>query len=199
MTDFKHYSRKGLSEMRPYQLGESLSHINVSTEDMSLPSLVGGMVARNPKDHNDQWYVAKKYFDDNLQETEFPVPGCPTGSCQDTNKRGFNTLELGTHYELPIYRVVDGKGIEETGEVHNLMFVRGSKLKDENVEKREGTLHEHLLSAMITDLKYKNGLVPSRETATAITNLEQALHWLEEREHARKAAGVVGTYKVHKS
>jgi hypothetical protein len=25
------------------------------------------MVARNPKDHNDQWYVAKAYFEDNLE------------------------------------------------------------------------------------------------------------------------------------
>jgi hypothetical protein len=114
-------------------------------------------------------------------------------------KRAFNTVEQGTHYELPVYKVVDGKGIEETGSVVHLKFVRGSKLKDEDVEKREGTLHEHLLSAMINDLKFKNGLLPSRETACAITNLEQALHWLEEREHAREAAGVLGTYQPHKS
>lgn len=113
-------------------------------------------------------------------------------------KRGFNTVELGTHYELPVYEVIDGKGIQETGAVLTINFVRGSKLKDEDVEKREGTLHEHLLSAMIHDLKFKNSLLPSRETATAITNLEQALHWLEEREHARQAQGVVGTYKPHK-
>jgi len=114
-------------------------------------------------------------------------------------KRAFNTIENGTHYQLPIYRVEDGKGIVETGETLDIKFVRGSKLKNEDVEKREGTLHEHLLSAMISDLKFKNVLVPSRETATAITNLEQALHWLEEREHARTAAGVIGTYKPHQS
>lgn len=26
-----------------------------------------GMVARNPKNHADQWYVARKYFEDNLE------------------------------------------------------------------------------------------------------------------------------------
>jgi len=26
-----------------------------------------GYIARNPKNHNDLWYVAKKYFDDNLE------------------------------------------------------------------------------------------------------------------------------------
>lgn len=111
------------------------------------------------------------------------------------NKRAFHTVEQGTHYELPVYRVVDGKGIEETGETHPIKFVRGSKLKDEDVEKREGTLHEHLLSCMIEDLKFKSSLVPSRETSIVITKLEEARHWLEEREKAREAAGVLGTYQ----
>lgn len=115
------------------------------------------------------------------------------------NKRAFHTVENGTLYELPIYRVADGKGIEETGEVHSLMFVRGSKLGSENVEKREGTLHEHLLSAMIHDLQYKNSLVPSKETAMTITCLQEARHWQEERQLARDAEGVSGTYKPTKS
>lgn len=114
-------------------------------------------------------------------------------------KRGFKTVEKGTRYELPVYRVVDGKGIEETGETLSLKFVRGSKLADENVEKREGTLHEHLLSCMIEDLKFKMSLVPSDETKLVVTHLQEAQHWLEEREKARTAAGVVGTYQPHKS
>jgi hypothetical protein len=35
----------------------------LSKEDFEL-----GYVARNPKNHKDMWYVAKKYFDDNLEE-----------------------------------------------------------------------------------------------------------------------------------
>lgn len=116
-----------------------------------------------------------------------------------SNKRAFKTVEQGTHYELPVYKVVDGKGIEETSETHAIRFVRGSKVLEENVEKREGTLHEHLLSCMIEDLKFKNTLVPSRETALVITHLQEAQHWLEKRENARSAAGVVGTYQTHKS
>lgn len=116
-----------------------------------------------------------------------------------TNKRAFNTVEQGTHYQIPVYEVVDGKGIEETGELLDIKFVRGSKLKDEDVEKRTGTLHEHLLSVMIEDLKFKNGLVPSRETSLVITHLQEAQHWLEERTNAREAAGVLGTYKPHQS
>ena len=63
---WKQYKRKGLSEMRPYVKGEDLSKISVSGVDN--PEQDMGYVARNPKNHEDQWYVAKKYFDDNLEE-----------------------------------------------------------------------------------------------------------------------------------
>lgn len=61
---WKQYKRKGLSEMRPYIPGEDLSAVSVSKEDKPEP---GGMIARNPKNHADQWYVSKKYFEDNLE------------------------------------------------------------------------------------------------------------------------------------
>lgn len=64
MSEFKKYVRKGFSEMRSYAPGEDLS--NVSVSDTDTPEL-GGMIARNPKNHADQWYVAKKYFEDNLE------------------------------------------------------------------------------------------------------------------------------------
>lgn len=66
MTDWKKYKRKGLSEMRPYVKGEDLSKVSVSKEDQ--PETDMGMIARNPKNNSDQWYVARKYFDDNLEE-----------------------------------------------------------------------------------------------------------------------------------
>jgi hypothetical protein len=63
-TEWKQYKRKGLSEMRPYVVGEDLTGISVSQADTPEE---GGMIARNPKNHADQWYVAKKYFEDNLE------------------------------------------------------------------------------------------------------------------------------------
>ncbi|MBE9570740.1 MAG: hypothetical protein IMF11_08935 [Proteobacteria bacterium] len=63
MDKFKKYTRKGFSEMRPYVPDEDLS--NVSVAEVDTPE-EGGMVARNPKNHRDQWYVAKQYFEDNL-------------------------------------------------------------------------------------------------------------------------------------
>ena len=65
MNEFKQYKRKGLSEMRPYVYGEDLSDVSVSDEDYPIEDM--GMIARNPKNHKDQWYVARKYFNDNLE------------------------------------------------------------------------------------------------------------------------------------
>ena len=61
---WKKYRRTGLSEMRPYIVDEDLSNISVSAEDTPKK---GDMIARNPKNHDDQWLVAKEYFEDNLE------------------------------------------------------------------------------------------------------------------------------------
>ena len=65
MSEWKQYKRKGLSEMRPYVKGEDLTGISVAYVD--TPSNDTGMIARNPKNHVDKWYVARKYFEDNLE------------------------------------------------------------------------------------------------------------------------------------
>lgn len=65
MEDFKQYKRKGLSEMRPYVSGEDLTGVSVSATDN--PETDMGMIARNPVNHADQWYCARKYFEDNLE------------------------------------------------------------------------------------------------------------------------------------
>jgi len=109
-------------------------------------------------------------------------------------KEDFEIIEEGTTYSLPIYRVGD-LGIELTGELLPIKFVRGSRIATEEVEKREGTLHEHLLAMMIHDLKYKSGLVPSRESSLVITKLEEALGWLRQRQIDRAKRDVLGTYK----
>ena len=46
-----------------------MSSVSVSEQDALLDheEFNQGYVARNPKNHLDLWYVAKKYFDDNLE------------------------------------------------------------------------------------------------------------------------------------
>lgn len=68
MSDFKQYKRKGLSEMRPYILNEDLEGVSVSPEYNPVTDM--GMIARNPNNHKDQWYVARQYFEDNLELVE---------------------------------------------------------------------------------------------------------------------------------
>lgn len=69
--EFKQYKRKGLSEMVPFKefVGEDMGTLSVSEQDklLSNEEFAEGYVARNPKNHKDIWYVAKKYFDDNLE------------------------------------------------------------------------------------------------------------------------------------
>ena len=72
MSEWTNYRRKGLSEMRLYMPGEYLTYVSVSDADLTAGSpKVGDMIARNPKNHDDMWLVAKKYFDDNFE----PVTG----------------------------------------------------------------------------------------------------------------------------
>ena len=69
-NEWKQYRRKGLSEMRPWtpqdgnRLALTTAGISVSEQDTPQE---GGMIARNPKDHSDQWYVAPEYFKENLE------------------------------------------------------------------------------------------------------------------------------------
>lgn len=81
--EFKKYRRTQIAEMRPVtndeiKLGglivketnirKSISLSNVDLQNGSPK--IGDMVARNPKNHNDQWLVAKEYFDDNFEPYE---------------------------------------------------------------------------------------------------------------------------------
>ena len=53
------YRRKGVIPMRPYEVGEDLSGIAVNVQDTPA---AGGMIACNPEDQLDQWYVSPVYF-----------------------------------------------------------------------------------------------------------------------------------------
>lgn len=121
-------------------------------------------------------------------------------------KRNFITVEPGTTYRLPKYQITDN-GLEEAILVESMedsinisknfldiSFVRGDK-NNRDVPRVDGIVHEQLLAMMISDLQYKNTLVPSKETACAITKLQEALMWLEERTKQREINGTLGTYK----
>lgn len=72
MGEFKEYKRKGISEMRPYIEGEILdSKVSISEADLNGGSpKVGDMIARNHKNHDDQWLVEKTYFHENFEPVD---------------------------------------------------------------------------------------------------------------------------------
>lgn len=64
MDEWKQYRKRGVAEMRPHIPGEDMTGISVSAHDTPEP---GGMIARNPDNHADQWYVAKAFFEKNYE------------------------------------------------------------------------------------------------------------------------------------
>lgn len=68
MSEFKQYRRTQIAEMRPWDASVDMTNISVSATDRENGSpKTGDMVARNPKNHADQWLVAAKYFADNFE------------------------------------------------------------------------------------------------------------------------------------
>ena len=68
MTTFKTYRKKGTVQLRLYIKGEDLTGISVSEVDD--PETDMGMIARNPDNPSDQWYVARAYFEKHYEEVE---------------------------------------------------------------------------------------------------------------------------------
>jgi hypothetical protein len=67
MSEFKNYRKKSIQPMRPYIPGEDLTGVSVSAADTPED---GGMIAVNPANQNDRWYVAKAFFQENYELAE---------------------------------------------------------------------------------------------------------------------------------
>jgi hypothetical protein len=68
MTEFTQYRRKQIAELTPWTPGFDMNRVSVSAPDEEAGSpKVGDMIARNPKNHDDQWLVAAAYFADNFE------------------------------------------------------------------------------------------------------------------------------------
>ena len=59
--------------MRAYVPGEDLTGISVNEQDN--PEMTGGMIAQNPKNPEDQWFVAQAFFEDNYEPLPEKGPG----------------------------------------------------------------------------------------------------------------------------
>lgn len=66
MSTFKEYHNIQTKEIRPYVKGEDLTGISI-TEGID-PVKDKGYIARDPNNHEDQWYITKKFFKENFAE-----------------------------------------------------------------------------------------------------------------------------------
>jgi hypothetical protein len=83
MKDFQKYKRTNVAEMikltdyNLFTLSELLAEttVSVSAPDQELAPDVFklGYIARNPNNHDDMWYVSKKYFDENFAPIDAPL------------------------------------------------------------------------------------------------------------------------------
>lgn len=82
---FKKFKRKEVAELRKVEQNDLkefnefnmlIAHktsdnwipISISDADLKAGSpKIGDMIARNPKNHLDQWLIAKEYFEDNFE------------------------------------------------------------------------------------------------------------------------------------
>ncbi len=65
---FKQYRRTQIAEMASWEPGMDMKDISISNPDRDNGSpREGDMIARNPKNHADQWLVAAQYFNDNFE------------------------------------------------------------------------------------------------------------------------------------
>lgn len=69
------YTRTGTAEARPFVPGETLGrNVSVSAADLLAGSpKPGDMIARNPENHEDQWLIAKDYFEANFASSTPPA------------------------------------------------------------------------------------------------------------------------------
>lgn len=81
--EFKQYKRTQIAEMRPvteqdirdfnfdknlHSLRDTEFKVSISVADRANGSpKIGDMIARNPKNHNDQWLIAEQYFKNNFE------------------------------------------------------------------------------------------------------------------------------------
>jgi hypothetical protein len=68
------------------------------------------------------------------------------------------------------------------------------KMGEDGEKSEHGTTLEEILRVCIERLQELNGRFSSRENALAITKMQEALMWLNERTRERRARGVEGKH-----
>lgn len=109
------------------------------------------------------------------------------------NPKSIKTLVSQSTYAVPTYAVTE-EGPIYVG-TSDIKFCKGNK-EDKSVPRQEGFFTETLIAVAKKYLEENNvGDLASRETAVAITKLDESLMWLNKRAEDRALRGVQGTYQ----
>ncbi len=92
--------------------------------------------------------------------------------------------------EAHTYELENFEEKDEKGQV--LQFIQKEPVGDSLVTISDGTTNEEVIEVLINRLQFLNSKFPCKENAVAITNLEQALMWLEKRTKDRLKRQVEG-------
>jgi hypothetical protein len=172
--NFKHYKRTGLSEMIAYEDFEGFtSSVSISEPDKKLrdenyDEFKQGFIARNPKNHEDLWYVSKKYFDENLEEVEPVTSNLTFGQAVEALKQGKRIARQGWN----------GKGMfvfmqvpsEIAKDIVPKMQSLPQSVKDEfqkRFENSSGSIYYSNQLALVNPSNLINGWAPSVSDALA--------------------------------
>lgn len=108
------------------------------------------------------------------------------------NPKLLNQVDAWT-YEVPTYIVTD-EGMQD-GAAGEIRLCRGDRA-DATKPRQQGMFTETLLETCRQYLTAVNvGELASRETAMAITKIDEALMWIGKRAEDRKLREVQGTYQ----
>lgn len=109
------------------------------------------------------------------------------------NPRNLEVVKEGAIYNVPTFKVTN-EGMAD-GEGMTIKFCKGNR-EDESIFRQEGLFTETLIQVAKQYLESVNvGELASRDTAMAITKLDEALLWIGKRASDRELRGVQGTYK----
>jgi hypothetical protein len=109
------------------------------------------------------------------------------------NPKVLEQIVEGATYKIPTYKIGDN-GVED-GTGMTIYFCKGNK-ESSNIMRQEGVFTETLIKLAKTYLESVNvGEMATRETAMAITKLDEALMWIDKRTQDRILRGVQNTYQ----
>ena len=144
-SKYKNYVKSAEQPMRPYIVGEDMTGVSVSDEDVLEE---GGMIGINPKNIAERWYIAKDFF-----EANYKLASDALGKAICVLDKGF--VYIGTLFiDDKMATIEDAQCIRKWGTTKGLGQLALEGPQSKTVLDKTGTvvcLKEELKHAILTD------------------------------------------------